>query len=570
MTGLLNMRWARILIDQLIQHNITYFCVAPGSRSTPLALAIAEHPQAKGIVHFDERGVCFHALGYAKAARKAAVVLTSSGTAVGNLFPAVMEAHNERIPLILLTADRPPELRASGANQTCDQVKLFSDYVRWQFDFPCPTSDIPERFLATSIAQAVHQAHANPAGPVHLNCMFRKPLFSIENEPTLQVTPTRIEPVHNIPSSEQFALWASLLTTDQEGIIVVGSLPSEQPIEPILALAAQLKWPVLPDILSQVRTQAQAFEIIAYYDALLKAHTDFKPQIILHFGDRIVSKTLKYWLAGLSFSHYLHVSDHSWRQDPHHLVTRRLSCDPTLFCQKILPLLAEKTKTDWFDAWKTPSEEIDLTLQQLFAQEPQLTEPYVVRILQERLSPNWALFIGSSMPIRDMDQFFFPDQPIGPLFGNRGVSGIDGNIATAIGIAQGCQKPTIALLGDLAALHDINSLAQLKSSAFPILLIVINNQGGGIFSFLPIAEKKTVFEKFFATAHPYTFEGAAQLFQIPYACFTDKVDLEKWLSTSMHHPQSTIIEIQTERAYNYQFHQSIAQAVKKCLMNCCI
>lgn len=564
-TGTLNLHWARIIVDQLIKQGVDYFCVCPGSRSAPLAIAVAEHVSARPLVHFDERGAAFHAVGYAKGSKKAAAVLVTSGTAAGNLVPALMEAYNERIPLIVITADRPPELRDCGASQTCDQVKLFSDYVRWQCDLPCPTPDISERFLATTIAQAVYQAHGFASGPVHLNCMYRKPLFSQTPHPLGFTTPTQIEHVTFVPSSKSLDECATLFSHCQEGLIIAGSLCSLQAIEPIVALAEKLKWPLLPDILSQVRTIGTSFSAIAYYETLLRVTTELKPKVVLHLGNRIVSKVLKYWLASIPLQEYVQVSNHPNRQDPHHQVTWRFACDLSVFCQEITNRLSENTDTSWLDAWKMHSYHIQKAIEPLFRDPIELTEPGVVRMLQEKLTPDWALFLANSMPIRDADLFLYPEQPIGPLFGNRGVSGIDGNIATASGIAQGCQKPTIALLGDLTVLHDINSLALLKKCTYPLVIIVINNQGGGIFSFLPVAERKNVVEEFFATPHSYSFEHAAHLFQIPYYHMQVPEDFDKWLTSHLNDPHPAIVEIQTERADNYHFHQKITLEAKACL-----
>lgn len=231
-SGTQNESWSAKIVSYLIQHGVNYFCCAPGSRSTPLMLAIAQHPKAHKIVHFDERGVCFHALGYAKASGKPAVVVTTSGTAVGNLLPGVMEAYNDRVPLILLTADRPPELQGCGANQTCDQVRLFTNHVRWQTDLPCPDDRIPEKYLASTISHAVAMTQSFLGGPVHINCMFREPLFSsgFESAPFNLETAVRdcitlpsqtavsrlkkhahFEHPHLHPSQESIAHWADLL-----------------------------------------------------------------------------------------------------------------------------------------------------------------------------------------------------------------------------------------------------------------------------------------------------------------------------------------------------------------------
>ncbi|MBS0605602.1 MAG: 2-succinyl-5-enolpyruvyl-6-hydroxy-3-cyclohexene-1-carboxylic-acid synthase [Verrucomicrobia bacterium] len=563
-TGSLNLTWSNLIIDQLLKQGVRYFCLGAGSRSTPLALAIADHPDTQHLVHFDERGVGFHALGFSKASGLPSVIVVTSGTAVANLFPAIMEASNERVPLILLTSDRPHELRDCGANQTCDQIKLFSDYVRWQVDLPCPTTEISERFVATTIAQAVFRSKQGHPGPVHLNCPFREPLFSLTPPSIPEIPPTYYETTQTIPSISTLEQWAESFQDTPKGIIVVGSLPARQKMDPIFQLASILKWPILPDILSQARSSGYCHVVIRHYDALLKADPSYKPDLVLHLGDRFVSKTLAQWLKTLNCP-YFQVSDHPCRQDPDHLTTHRLSVDPSLFCKEIIGFVEERFHTDWFDSWKNASDKIADHLSALIDNQPDLTEPAVARTLSNSLSPSWSIFIGSSMPIRDSDQFLFPKQPIGPIFGNRGVSGIDGNIATAIGIAQGRQQPTFALFGDLAFLHDLNSLAQLRQAQYPVVILVINNHGGAIFSFLPIAQRKDVIEEFFVASHPYNFQNAAELFQIPYFRPHNTRDWEQLFSDLLANPCSAIVEIQTRRSENLLLHQEIQQSVLKCL-----
>lgn len=558
-TGTLNLRWAKIIIDQLIMNGIDTFCVAPGSRSTPLAIAIAEHPQACSFVHFDERGIGFYAVGMVKAKKRAVAILVTSGTAVGNLLPSLMEAESERLALIVLTADRPPELQDCGASQTCDQVKLFSHYVRSQYNLPCPTSEIPERYLATTIAHAVFEAHGFPAGPVHLNCMFRKPLFSHETLLKREVAFLKIEQTEKAPTQTSLKAVAEKLSACKQGLIIVGSLSHGVNVPLLLDLAEKLKWPVLPDILSQVRTTGAHPSIIRYYETLLRISSDLTPEIVLHFGDRIVSKVLKYWLKEHSLTEYIQVADHPDRQDPHHQATWRFMCCPTRFCQEMIAKVQVNADSQWLRAWKTKSEQIESKLNVIFEEKKDLTEPGIVRELNKSLSSSCALFLGNSMPIRDADLFLYPDQPIGPIFGNRGVAGIDGNIATVAGIAAGLKKPMIALLGDLTTLHDLNSLPLLSACKTPVLIAIINNQGGGIFSFLPIAEKKDLFETFIATAHSFNFEYAAKLFQLPYQHVDSKENWEKTLNSFYANPQTTLIEISSERSSNYRFHQEITK-----------
>lgn len=551
----MNERFAKRIIDTLIEHGVRRFCLSPGSRSTPLAYAIAHDERAEALVHFDERGMAFHAFGFAKGAKEPVAILVTAGSAVGNLMPAVMEASMEGLPLIILTADRPPELRECGANQACDQVKVFGEYVRWSYDMPCPDSALPDGFIGSTVAYAVHQA-IRLKGPVHLNCMFREPFFSSVSLVTRTSTVYE-EPIASLPLAT-IEKWARILHQAEKGVIIVGQHTSTRSVKAILTLAEHLQWPVLPDVLSGIRSEQTHSTVIPYYDAVLKIAPELKPDLILHLGDRFVSKPLSEWVVKSQPSIYALIADHPWRYDPSHALTHRIECDPVLFAEQVLPHVGRRPS--WLDTWKIYSNAIESHIDS--AIKP-LTEPGVIRYLHHHLPAHYALFLANSMPIRDADQFFFPRFFRGPILGKRGLSGIDGNIATAIGIAEGTQRPTLAILGDLTALHDINSLAQLKKSRHPVIFLVINNSGGGIFHFLPVAEKKDFFEEYMAGAHGWTFEKAAEMFDLPYANLEDFSTIGK----ALRDEKSCILELQTDRAENLLAHRQIFEELKACCVS---
>jgi 2-succinyl-5-enolpyruvyl-6-hydroxy-3-cyclohexene-1-carboxylate synthase len=570
--GSYNERWAQQLIDILIAQGVDYFCCAPGSRSTPLALAIARHPQHLWSVHFDERGICFHALGHAKATGKPAAVIVTSGTAVGNLLPGIMEAYNDRIPLILLTADRPPELRDCGANQTCDQAKLFVNHVRWQVDLPCPSEETPLNYLASTLSHAVALALSSPCGPVHLNCMFREPLFSQHTEETKSTRHIPFAHPELHPSEELIAHWTPRLFSCKKGVILVGS-HSPIPPELLLALAEKLQWPVFADILSTPRTLQEHPCLISHFDPILKCKAEVKADAFLQFGDRFVSKTLATWLQQQKPEFHVHIADHPLRQDPLHLVTHRIHANPAIFTQKLLNLRVRQEESHWRAEWKAWDLRCESTLSEFFSEQTELTEPGLIPPIASLLSEDWAIFLSNSMPIRDANQFFLPIKNSGPIFGNRGVSGIDGNIATAAGIAQGSGKPTLALIGDLAFLHDLNSLAYLSKIDTPLLLCVVNNSGGGIFSFLPIAKKpgsSKTFETFIAASHDLSFASAANLFGLPYYHPTSLCSFRELLLHQKKNPHSCLIEITTDRTHNVNVHEHIFAKIHEHLNLVCV
>ncbi|MGB7128839.1 MAG: 2-succinyl-5-enolpyruvyl-6-hydroxy-3-cyclohexene-1-carboxylic-acid synthase [Candidatus Rhabdochlamydia sp.] len=536
------------LIDQLIKQGVQDFFLAPGSRSTPLVLAVANHFEARSHIHFDERGLAFYALGYAKASKKPVALIVTSGTAVGNLLPAVMEAKHDFVPLILLTADRPPELRDCGANQSCNQVNIFGSYVNWQIDLPCADELSSIKSLSTTIAQAVYYAQ----GPVHLNCMFREPLSSeyksLEALPSIHYTRASL-----IPSCSIIEQYASLLKEHTNGIIIA---TATSPVDPVVTLAEKLNWPIFPDILSPLRALNHPL-IISHFDLILKMNP-CSFEAVIQIGERFVSKVLLQTLEKSSPKFYLQVLAGPHRFDPAHIINHRIQSDISSFCQMLCLKLDSKT-TSQLNFWQTRQLQTSKKLSDYFLKQTTLSEPAIANLLEQK---NAALFLGNSMPIRDANCYL----PLvsGPVFANRGLSGIDGNIATACGIAEGAQKHTIALLGDLSFLHDINSLALVAKSPYPCTLIVINNQGGGIFSFLPLDQPKTIKETFFATTHEISFSSAAKLFSLPYYAPYDLISLKKLLQQD---PHSCIIELATNREKNLLDHRQIEDLLSEQIEN---
>lgn len=541
-----NYHFSYQLIDQLICQGVQDFCLAPGSRSTPLVSAAANHPKARTHIHFDERGLSFYALGCAKASKNPVVIIVTSGTAVGNLLPAVMEAKHDCVPLILLTADRPPELRDCGANQTCNQVNIFGSYVNWQADLPCPDDSFSIKSLSTTIAQAIYCAQ----GPVHLNCMFREPLSSPHKQP-IPLSPVRYMRASLTPTSQAVKFYASCVKEYANGILIA---TEKSPIGPVIALAEQLHWPIFPDILSPLRALDHPL-IISHFDLILKTQS-YAFEAVVQTGERFVSKALLQTLEKSPPKFYLQISEIPHRFDPFHLINHRIQSDLSIFCQMLATgLLATKLNfsknTAHLNAWQKKQFYASKTLHNYFLKQTTLSEPGIAYLLEQK---NSALFLGNSMPIRDANSYL--SQSSGPIFANRGLSGIDGNIATASGIATGMQKHTIALLGDLSFLHDINSLALAAKSPYPCTLIVINNQGGGIFSFLPIDQPEAIKETYFATTHAISFSAAAQLFSLPYYTLQDLPSLKTILQQD---PHSCIIELKTDRQRNLLDHKEIEQ-----------
>ena len=565
----INSLWASLLIEELNRHGVTQFVISPGSRSTPLVVAVAEHPDAQTVIHYDERGAAFFALGYARATQRPAALICTSGTAVANYLPAVVEASVDCVPMILLTADRPPELRDTGANQTITQPGIFATYPRWQYDIPCPSADQPADFLLKIVDQAVGHAIGAPAGPVHLNCMYREPLAPVKTSEDLSGyfagieswsesrTPyvARVQMSSGIPEKD-FGRVKDVVSSARRGLLIAGGLKSESERRAVAALAQQLNWPLIADIGSGLRG-GEIRSRIDYYDLILSSSRfidEHRPDSVLQIGSRLASKRLLAFLEKTAPNRYVQVLDHPFRHDPIQRVTDRMQDDIELGCGQLLKAIPAQQTTEWFNDWKKASQTVDAYLERSFASATCMTEPLVAYLLSGELAEGSALWAASSMPIRDLDQFYDPRGRWIPVGCNRGASGIDGTVASAAGYSLGTQKHVTLLIGDLAMLHDLNSLALLKDDRIRMTVVVLNNNGGGIFGHLPIAGFDQMFEKYFVTPHGLNFAHAAKMFSLAYRHPTNAGQFVDQYRAVIRQPHSTLIELTIDRSVNQQFH----------------
>ncbi len=577
----INHLWGKLIIEELIRLGVEYFCIAPGSRSGPLVAAVAENKRAKSSIHFDERGLAYYALGYTASRGKTVCLISTSGTAAANFFPAIIEASKKKLPLIILTADRPPELRNTGANQTIDQVKIFGDYARFFFDLPCPTKEIPLETVVTTIDQAVYRARANVPGPAHINCMFRQPLEPVAEK---GFTPGNLKPFsrwlkNSLPftrylsyekklSSDDIKRAASELSTIKLGIIAVGKLKDEEEENGVLTLARLLQWPVFVDITSGLRLKSNDERVIHYFDQLLlepELVARYKPDGVLHLGGRLTSSRWYEFIKKITPIPYITVLNHPLRNDPMHCVITRVECSVSNFCGVIKRFLKQRERNNFTTRLKKASQRVQQCLLARTKEEKSLTPDVLARCVSMLPSQETGLFLANSMPIRIMDMFAGINKNLCCVGANRGASGIDGTIASAIGFANGLGKPCVALIGDLAFLHDLNSLALVKELKQPLVIIVINDRGGGIFSFLPIAAFPNLFEKYFAAPHTYSFEMVAKMFQIAYARVRTAREFTDTYRAALEKKETIIIEIEADRDKNYKAVQSLQCMIRDCV-----
>jgi 2-succinyl-5-enolpyruvyl-6-hydroxy-3-cyclohexene-1-carboxylate synthase len=558
-----------VIADELARCGVSDVCIAPGSRSAALAMAFASEPHMRLHVRIDERSAGFVALGLAKASGRPSVVISTSGTAAANIHPAVIEASHARVPLIVLTADRPQELRATGANQTIDQTKLFGDAVRWFFDVGVPEDRLDAAAAWRSIAsQAYAAALGSPTGPVHLNLPFREPLVpdgdgfahSLDGRPANRPWCVSIRSARSSPDRIVEEL-AEQIGGTERGLIVAGDTYVDEP-EPILALARATAWPLLAESTSGLRRPGP---VISTYDAILRHRTwaeSHRPDVVLHIGRAATSKSLSGWLA--AGTKQLLVDPDGARLDPARSLAAIIEADPAALATQLIKTLPERPETPWFKSWMRAEATARSAMDRVMDSCEGVTEPRLARDLVDAMPPESTLVVASSMPVRDLDWFARPHDDLRVL-GNRGASGIDGFVSTAMGVALASSPPVVALAGDLSILHDSNGLAVDGPGRPDLVFVVANNDGGGIFSFLPQARWPDTFERVFGTPHGISFEKLAELHRCGYARLTAADDLRSALTDARAAGGVHLLEARTDRAANVEVHRQIWDAVNRTL-----
>jgi 2-succinyl-5-enolpyruvyl-6-hydroxy-3-cyclohexene-1-carboxylate synthase len=559
--------FARTLVDEWARHGVTDACLAPGSRSAPLALALAADARIRLHVHVDERSASFFALGLARATARPAILLCTSGTAAANFHPAVLEAHHARVPLLVCTADRPPELRDTGAGQTVDQVKLFGDAVRWFHDSEVP-SDRPDagatwRALAS---RAIAAAVGSPAGPVHVNLPFREPLVPT-GEPLVDAPGrsddrpwTASAPGVRAPSVEMLDALAHLVADRPRGLVVAGWGAGVRPTT-LLRFAEAAGWPILADPISNLRVPAT----VSAYDPLLRV-TRFadahRPDVVLRIGGPTTNKPLAQWLDP-TVDQVLVDPDDAWL-DPLHAASGRMVADPEL----LLGALADAVDVMVDDAWVRSWTDADVAARTaLDSLVDGWNDPFEGRIARDvvRESPEGAsLVVASSMPVRDVESFAAARDGI-TFHANRGVNGIDGFVSTALGVAAASDGPTVALLGDLCFLHDTNGLLGAVDRGVDATLVVVDNGGGGIFSFLPQADLPDHFETLFGTPQPVDVAAVAGVHGIPVTEVGAADEVNPALRGAVDAGGVRMLRVRTDRDANVTRHREVWTAVEDSL-----
>jgi len=562
-------------VAELYHSGVTDVVVSPGSRSTPIAMVLAEHPDLNVHIHVDERSAAFFALGIAKASNRPVAILCTSGTAAANYFPAIVEARYARVPLIVLTADRPHELREVGAPQAIDQIHLYGQHVKWFAEMALPekTNDII-RYARTACARAAAIASQAPAGPVHLNFPLREPLIPNLDEGLFQLAerPDGFVKVHNgefTISEQKFEEIALKLNGKKKGVIICGNLEDELFADAVTKLSEKLKFPIVADPLSQLRSGNHNKEnIIDTYDTFLRndhAKAFLKPEIIIRIGAMPVSKALTFFIKENADADQLVIDGGgSWR-DPALLSTEMIFCEETTFCEQLLTRVESNNDDEYREKWTRLNQ---LTKENMVSimDITELSEGKLFYQLAELLPDEVTLFIGNSMPIRDLDSFFLNNGKSIRVMANRGANGIDGTVSTAIGAAL-YSKSLYLILGDLTFFHDLNGLFIAKRYQIDIHIILINNNGGGIFSFLPQYDQPKHFELLFGTPLDIDFEHAVKMFGGQLKKITDWDHFSLEMQNSNTASGINVYEVMTNRDRNRQEHRDFWAGVSQEISN---
>lgn len=554
-------------VDEFARCGMTDACLAPGARSAPMAMALASDPRIRLHVSIDERSVAFLALGIAKASRRPVALLSTSGTAAANFHAAVIEAHHARVPLVVLTADRPPELRDTGAGQTIDQIKLYGGSVRWFAEVGVPEARAESvRYWRSLACRAYATASGSPAGPVHLNLSFRDPLVPVADEAgfphpldgRLGGRPwTEVVRAPRRPSEEHVRALASEIAATERGLIVAGMCDADP--APILGLAEAAAWPILAEPLSGLRRGALA---ISTYDALLRVEPfarEHRPDLVIRIGSLGTSKVLNSFLDPGVKQVFID-EDASWL-DPERAGAQIVAADAPLACGDLLKAVPPRDGSAWLDSWRAAEAAARSAVDSLLDAIDAPTEPRVARDLAGGLPDASTLLVASSMPVRDLDWFMRPRPGIRVL-ANRGANGIDGFVSTALGAALASEGPTVALMGDLAFLHDQSGLLLARTEPVNATLVVLNNDGGGIFSFLPQAEYPEVFERLFGTPHGLDLGALARAYGCTHRLIGRASDLGPAVEEAIRAGGVHVVEARTGRRANVDVHRKLWEAVE--------
>jgi 2-succinyl-5-enolpyruvyl-6-hydroxy-3-cyclohexene-1-carboxylate synthase len=559
----------RAFCDELTRCGVTDACTSPGSRSTPLVVSLARTPGLRCHSHVDERVAGFFALGLAKASGRPVAIACTSGTAAAELAPAVIEAAHARVPLVVLTADRPPELRDVGAGQTIDQLALYGSAAKWFFEVGTHAATPARlRWMRALACRACWTALDGRPGPVHLNVPLREPLVpETPLPPEDGGRPGRrpwiahpIVPVHAEPPPVPIA-------PAPHAVVVAGREERDPALgAAIAAFAAVAGYPLLADPLSGARRGPAA---IAHYDALLRDErfaAALRPQLVLRVGDLPTSKPLRTWLASLDGAEQVAFDVEDVWHDPDGVLSTRVAASPRAALAALAPEHRGAGEPAWLERWRAADRAAAGAIATTLGDE--LSEPRVAAELVAELPSEATLFVAASMPIRELETFAPARDapPAARVLANRGANGIDGTVATALGVAAAGDGPVVLHVGDVTLAYDLSALLSARRLEIPLTIVLVDNGGGGIFDFLAVAGETDVFEQHVATPTGLDFAAAAALYGARYVPVADVATLRAELArATAANDGLTLLHVRTDRAENVALHRRVWAAVAAAL-----
>lgn len=584
--------YTRAFFEELARAGVAHVCVSPGSRSTPLAVTAASIETLKLWSILDERSAGFFALGLAKASRRPVALVCTSGSALANYGPAIVEAHYAGVPLVVLSADRPPELRDWGAGQTIDQLDYFASQVRYFAELPIPSAGARMLRHARAMAcRAVAESQGAQPGPVHLNWPFREPLDPAPDASVAErdfaegddvaangredggpYTSFIHEPA--LASADEIETLAREFASIERGVIACGMLDEPGFAKAAARLATRLGWPLLADPISGARVgDAEGLApVLAGYDLFLRDpgfQERHRPEAVVRFGGTPTCKPFRLWLEAHPPGELVVVGENVEWSDPSHLATRRIPANATRVCRQLLAALeageAPPRESAWLRSFRGAEAVAQRVIDRELARADALFEPACARSLAARLPDDAILYVSNSMPVRDLDAFMAKRSAPLRVLANRGTNGIDGMVSSALGASVAGAGRAVLLTGDLACLYDIGGLLTARRYPLNATIVVLNNDGGGIFSFLPIAAhgEDVRFDELFNTPHGAGFGGAAALYGVQHTRVDSLAGYEAAIEKSWSQAGVSIVEVRLDGDANRAHFRSVVAAVQR-------
>jgi len=566
-----NILWAEIFTRRLVSEGVKYACVSPGSRSTPLTYAVASNRNIKSFVHIDERSCAFFAAGLARKTGSPVMLICTSGTAVAGFYPAVIEAFQQRIPLIVCTADRPAGSFLRGVNQTINQNNFYKNHIRWFTDAGLP--DIKKLDYIDKTASKAARQSKILQGPVHINFPFDKPFEPDNYTDEIEESLTEIKyseepllPLSGIPENIYEKIRQDI-HNNPNGLITVG--PSAFPPSfrnAVIKLSEISGYPVLADGVSRLRCGEIHPNILVNYDALFRSgfFEKYKPSIILHFGGTLTSKGYEEFAGHYNGLKYL-INKYDEIFDPSGRYTELITAEEENFINTLITGFENTTQPQQWISSLIKAEAIVCRLKEEHIYSiPFPDEGRIITEIMDIIPDNSNLMLSNSMPVRDFDYFAGTMNKNIQVFHNRGASGIDGIVSTALGIAaEG--EPTVLITGDLAFYHDMNGLLAAKNNKIPLIIILINNNGGGIFQTLPVSEYPEIFDRFFTTPHNLDFKNFAESYGAYFKEITGWDDLKRTFTDAAQKRILSVLEIKTDSLQSLQHRKKFWQITRDTL-----